>query len=660
MVKIDRLLLCDCEGSMKIDAKIAKTAVGASDVKTCTHLCTSQMDIAAEALSGEGVTMVACGQQAQLFADLTAEIETPSHLLCTDIRDRAGWTDDKNAFAKQAALLTEAAMDRPSTPLQDIFSSGVCLIVGASKTVLPVAKKLCDVLSVTCLLSDMPDDFTPTDAFDAALGKIKTASGAFTGFEITVDGYAPISPGGRGAGSFGKPVDGAKSGCDVILDLTGGTALFPSPDKRDGYLRADPNDPIAVEGAVFEASQLVGEFDKPLYIRFDASVCAHSRASQQGCNRCLNVCPTGAILSAGDTVSIDPDICAGCGACASVCPSGAASYDDPTAEFLFLRLRTLAEAYRTAGGKAPRVMFHDESFGTEMIQLSARFGKGLPSDVIPVGVTNVESIGHAEILAAMGVGFTNASILMSPKSDGEVVAAQLALAQAVLEGAEHGAARAQLIDVADPDALEATLYEKGPKPLEHAPILPLGDRRSVTRLAATAIAEPDAVIALPAGAPYGAVEINTDACTLCLACVSLCPVGALLDNPDKPQVKFQESACLQCGICASTCPESAITLKPQLNLQNAALSPVVLHEEEPFDCISCGKPFGVKSTIERIVDKLKDNHAMFTNSDNHKLIQMCDDCRVNAQFHQEGSPFQSAARPKVRMTEDYLEERKKT
>ncbi len=38
----------------------------------------------------------------------------------------------------------------------------------------------------------------------------------------------------------------------------------------------------------------------------------------------------------------------------------------------------------------------------------------------------------------------------------------------------------------------------------------------------------------------------------------------------------------------------------------------VLHEEEPFDCISCGKPFGVRSTIERIVEKLEGKHWMYT------------------------------------------------
>ena len=60
----------------------------------------------------------------------------------------------------------------------------------------------------------------------------------------------------------------------------------------------------------------------------------------------------------------------------------------------------------------------------------------------------------------------------------------------------------------------------------------------------------------------------------------------------------------------------------------------------------------MKSTIERIVEKLEGNHSMFTNSDNARLIRMCDDCRVTAQFHSEAQPFFAGARPKIRTAED--------
>jgi ferredoxin len=129
------------------------------------------------------------------------------------------------------------------------------------------------------------------------------------------------------------------------------------------------------------------------------------------------------------------------------------------------------------------------------------------------------------------------------------------------------------------------------------------------------------------------------------------------DNPDKPQLRFQEDACLQCGICATICPEDAITLEPQLDLTDAALSQTVLNEEEPFACVECGALFGSKSAIDRITEKLKD-HAMFADPEKLRMIQMCDDCRVTAQFHSTDNPFASKERPRPRTTADYLSNRK--
>ena len=48
---------------------------------------------------------------------------------------------------------------------------------------------------------------------------------------------------------------------------------------------------------IAEAMELQGVFEKPLYIRFEESLCAHSRASRPGCDGCLTVCPTGAITA---------------------------------------------------------------------------------------------------------------------------------------------------------------------------------------------------------------------------------------------------------------------------------------------------------------------------------------------------------------------------
>ncbi|KZY36144.1 (4Fe-4S)-binding protein, partial [Roseovarius sp. HI0049] len=459
-----------------------------------------------------------------------------------------------------------------------------------------------------------------------------------------------VEPGGRGGFGLSAPKDGGRSDCDILLDLRGELPLFPAHEKREGYLRADPGHAPSVSAAVMAASHMVGTFEKVLHVKMEPLLCAHSRAEQTGCTRCLDLCPTGAILPAGEHVTVDPMVCAGCGACSAVCPSGAISYDAPPVDLVMRRVQVLAKAFLEAGGEAPRLLVHDEH-GGEMIRLCARHGRGLPADVVPMELPKVGAFGHAEMVAALAAGFASVRLLVAPGADMEAIGAQVELAQAI-----GGARAVEVIDTPDPDVLADQLYGEAVPGAVATPVRPMGTRRQITRQAARALHPETEMLALPEGAPYGAVVVDDDSCTLCLSCVSLCPSGALGDNPDRPELRFQEDACLQCGLCANVCPEDAITYEPRLDLTDAALGQRVLKEEEPFACIECGALFGVKSTVERITAKLE-GHSMF-GGDKLRMIQMCDDCRVNAQFHSDDNPFAVGERPKVRTTEDYLSKRR--
>ncbi len=642
------LVLCDCLGSQALDATRIESASGLKSSRVHTSLCMSQIGEAAEALAG-GDVIVACQQERQRFADLAADLGVPEPGF-VDLRDRAGWSDGQgDPIPKMAALAAEAALEMPATKSTDVVSAGVCLVVGAPSVAVPAATLLADTLAVTVLLTG--DSEPPEDRqFDLVRGDLKRAKGTLGAFELRIDALQEVRRGGRAELGWCEPRNGGTSQCDIIVDLSGGKPLFPAHEKRDGYLRADPARPDTVTWAIANALKLVGTFEKPLYVSVQEPLCAHSRAEQVGCTRCLDVCPTGAITPAGEHVAVDPLICAGCGACSAVCPSGAISFDAPPVEALMRRITTLARTYFAAGGHAPRLLVHD-GWGSEMISLAARHGDGLPADVIPLETDALPGFGHAEILAAQGAGFADVSILCGPKAERDSIAAQVELAAAL-------SAKVRMLEPQEPDALSSMLRTNLPPDPTTEPILPMGTRRQITRLSAKALNPDTDRIDLPEGAPYGAVLVDTDACTLCLACVSLCPSGALLDNPDLPQLRFQEDACLQCGICATICPENAITLKPQLDLTDAALSQRVLNEEQPFACVECGAPFGVKSTVERVLEKLVGKHAMFQNESAARLIQMCDDCRVQTQFHAGDSPFHGGEKPRVRTTDDYLSKRK--
>ncbi|WP_299849137.1 4Fe-4S binding protein [uncultured Roseovarius sp.] len=647
-----QLIICDCSGSQQVDRTALEQATGLPCSKLHSGLCTHQIDAAGAAIA-TGEAIICCRQEARIFQELADELEVPEPPLI-DLRDRAGWSaDEASKLPKMAALVAEATLPDPGEKTVDVISEGLCLIIGASDVVLPAAEKLRNLLSVTVLHTDAADP-PDTRAFDTIRGRVAQASGALGGFTLRLDALQQVDPSGRGALTWTDPRDGGQTNCDLILDLTGGSPLFPAPDKREGYLRADPGSLPAVADAILIASQLIGTFEKPLYVALEPLVCAHSRAEQPGCSKCLNVCPTGAITPNGDHVSIDPMVCAGCGACAALCPSGAITYDAPAPDLMFRRIETLASTYRKAGGIAPRLLVHDADHGAEMIRLAARFGRGLPANVIPLEVTALAGFGHAEILAALGAGFADVLILVSPTTERDAGHHEVPLAQSIA-----GEDAVTVYALTDPEELSESLYDFPARTQPcAAPVLPMGSRRQVARLAAKALHPDTETIPLPGGAPYGAVLVDTDACTLCLSCVSLCPSGALNDNPDMPQLRFQEDACLQCGLCANICPEDAITYEPRLNLTDAALTQEVLNEEEPFACIECGALFGVKSTVEKVVEKLAGKHSMFATSDAARMIQMCDNCRVNAQFHSENNPFEGEARPRPRTTEDYFSKRR--
>ncbi len=643
---------------MELKPKDLARAVEASDVKTTNLLCTENTDIAVNALKGDEEVIIACEQQSHFFNMLSEEVgvknSEETKLITVDIRDRAGWTSEKSATAKQAALLSELTLEKPMTLVKDIISKGVCLILGHDEAALDLAEKLCETLAVTVILSKPLENLTPTAKYDVAVGKITSIEGSLSNFKISAEEFSTLNPSGRGAATFGPMVDGATSECDIVIDLSGRKPFFPADTKRDGYLREDSRNSVGLEQLVAKAANLLGEFEKTLYVKFEADLCAHSRASKKGCDRCLNVCPTGAINPAGDIVTINPDICAGCGSCAAVCPSGAILYDDPPIDYTLQRLQKLFETYVSHGGARPRLLFHDSEFGIELISLSARFGKGLPTDVIPFSTNNIENISHTEMLAVLAIGYYEIFLLKTPNTEGSTLDLQIAIVEEVLQASGNDIRRLKVIDTTDPEMLEKTIYKHSFGDPVTSTVRLLGQKREVTRTAATAIAKDKvSVIPLPLTAPYGEIVLDTNKCTLCLACVSLCPTGALQDNADRPEVNFTETSCIQCGICANTCPEKAIQLVPRLELSPNALSQRHLHSEEPFSCISCNRPFGVKSTVEKIVEKLEGKHWMYQNSDNTKLVQMCDDCRVNAQYHQENSPFKMGDRPKVRTTDDY-------
>ncbi len=651
---------------MPLDADALARGCRGTEIVSGRQLCRAEIGRVRALLGKEASLTIGCTQEAPLFREFAAESEAAPRFV--NLRETAGWSADAaEAGPKIAARAAAAAEPMPGLSYVKLESAGKILVYGSDEAALEAAALLRDHLDVTVLIT-RPGELPPPRAstFPLAKGTIKTAKGQLGAFELLIDDYALPRPSSRAALSFGPARDNVVSHCDILLDLSAGLPLFPAAELRDGYLRAEPGNRAALLAAILRARDLVGTFDKPRYIDFTSELCAHSRSHIVGCHRCLDLCPTSAIAPAGDHVAIDEKICAGCGQCAAACPTGAAGYALPPADALLRKLRTLLTAYREAGGASPILLIHDEEHGGALVDALARYGDGLPAHVLPLAVNEVTQIGLDAVAAAFAYGAAALRFLLRAKPRHDIAGLRdtIALAEPILAGLGFSGAPLATIETDDPFALGEALRAIAPGDGVATPatFLPVGGKREVLRFALRELhrVAPRAaeLIPLPAGAPLGSVDVKVDGCTLCLACVSACPTGALADDPDRPLLRFTEDACVQCGLCKATCPEKVISLVPRLDFGAAAAGARVLKQEEPFHCIRCGKPFGVKSTIERIIGKLEGQHWMYQGAANRlDLIKMCEDCRVIAVTKEGFDPYGMPERPMLRTTDDYLRER---
>ncbi len=664
MPPADRLILtCTCEGTMPVDGETLSRA-GCGQVREPAHqLCRSQIDRFRKALGEHAAITVTCTQEAPLFSEVAETDGYAGALTFVNIRETAGWSDQAHQAApKMAALIAQASVAEAEFDVVSLESAGVALVLGRDEVAIAAAKTLAESLDITVLLQPGGAVAPPAvTAFPVLQGRVRKADGYLGTFELAIDGFADPAPSSRETLRFGPARDGAVSRCDLVVDLTGDQPLFSADELRPGYLRADPRDPRAVAAVVTQAAQMVGTFDKPRYIAFTPELCAHSRSRKTGCTRCLDLCPASAITSAGNTVSIDPAICAGCGQCAAACPTGAASYALPDATTLSRRLRAALTAWTAATTThKPTILLHDTDHGAPLIDAAARSGSGLPAHVIPLAVNEATQIGPEVIASALAYGAGNLRILTRsrPKHDIKGLHDTLNLMAELLPETGHGAATVDLIQADDPDILIAELPGPIPQAGTRASFIPPSDKRGLLTLSIAELIRhapvPRREIPLPSGAPFGAVVLDSRACTLCHACVGACPTGALSDNPDVPMLRFSESACVQCGLCAATCPESAITLAPRIDLDAWEKPKRILKEEEPFACTSCGKGFGTKSSIARVTEKLS-SHWMFSGPDGEarlRVLTLCEDCRVEAVVNEGFDPHDDTLR-RPRTVDDY-------
>ena len=541
--------------------------------------------------------------------------------------ERRGWSSPSvECGPKIAALGALAGLETPEPVASVSYQSrGNLLIVadGQGARARRCAERLADALHVTLLDAAAQ---SPAAGFASWAGRVESLEGYLGEFTASIAGLS----------AAGAPLASAATAArfDLVLDFSA-RPLFTMRQPPQGYFRA-PADEAGLEAMLAELRGAVGEFEKPRYFAYRESLCAHSRSQVVGCTACIDVCSTRAIADDGDHVKVDPHLCMGCGACATVCPSGAMGYQYPRPSERGAQMKRLLSAYREAGGNDACVVFHDGGGARRLLARAATSGRGLPARALPLETWHVAAIGLDLMLPAIAYGASQVVLLSAGPADPEyarAVRGQMALGEAILEGLGYAGNHFALVETDDPAALAGALEALALPPAiaEPATFAVSTDKRTSIEFAVEHLAKlapaPVAEIALPAGAPYGEVRVDRDKCTMCMSCVGACPESALMDGADRPLLRFVERNCVQCGLCEATCPEDAITLAPRLLLGAPAREARVVNETQPFHCVRCGKPFGTRQMVEKMLGRLA-GHSMFTGPEALRRLQMCGDCRV--------------------------------
>ncbi len=522
-------------------------------------------------------------------------------------------------------------------------SQGHCLIIGDPVKALEIAAPLGNT-HITIVDVDASLERVEKQLTDDGVAVFKVPSLALTGY---LGAYKAIVPGNRAAGvaDFDLAVSVYRESgyFDLVLDLSQ-APLLSMRLAPFGYFYATTDE--AAREAVESLSELTGEFEKPRYFSYNSKVCAHSRSELDGCNRCIDVCTTNAITSDGEGIKVDPFLCQGCGSCATVCPSGAMTYAYPRPNDAIDRTREALSEHQ-----ADTVLLHTER------QQEAIDDCQLDEQTLPMLVEEVTAFGADYWLSLLAGPANNIVVLLdSPADDPNRLAVEsqlswvnpLLAAMGITESPISVASSENLVEVLQQvrqpktstpnegrdEGLQTFLENLVPKDFTTH-----GDKRQTLRMAIDVLSEQlqpkEAVVNLPAHAPFGRIKVDTDACTLCMACVSTCPAKALLDGQDTPALRFVEANCLQCGLCEQACPESAISLTAQYTWDSIEARKIeTLHEEEPFHCIRCHTAFTTKAMINTMSSKLA-GHWMFQDEKAQRRLKLCGDCRVKDMFEEE-------------------------
>ena len=307
------------------------------------------------------------------------EFRRRPQLTFVNIRETGGWSKDAAAAGpKTAALIAAAGEDMPPISLVTLESERRRADLWPRRDRdrgRPASRRPSRHHRALTKPGDVTPPRGPTSS-RCCKGTIRTASGHLGAFELTIDDYALPSPSSRASAG----VRGVARRRDLDLRPRPRSLRRRAAVPRARICAPAICAPIrairaAVERAIAEARDLVGTFDKPRFIHFDAIALRPFALRHHRLHALPRSVPDRRDHAERQSRRDRRQYLRRLRLTARR-PARPARrrYALPGADALMRRLRTLLQTYRKAGGGDAVVLFHDGEHGEAVIDALARFG----------------------------------------------------------------------------------------------------------------------------------------------------------------------------------------------------------------------------------------------------------------------------------------------
>ncbi|EPD8510175.1 4Fe-4S dicluster domain-containing protein [Campylobacter upsaliensis] len=349
------------------------------------------------------------------------------------------------------------------------------------------------------------------------------------------------------------------------------------------------------------------------FITYNSSVCQYHKRRSEHCAKCAEICPTTAILKDDEEriLEFSQIDCLGCGGCVSVCPSGSLDYAPMNRDSFFKMLDFV---------RGSKICIIPKKMPLEHLNLN------LSEGVLPFMIEGEKWLSNLHFLSLLQSSGANLVFYTDFVSRGSAEAIELLNAvferkfgkKAVLVAKDEKELELALKELEFIEGLNFSFHNNTPTNRENFAV----------RLRHLINDENLGVVESGEWLRYGDLRLNVDTCTLCLACVGACNVGALVADSKENALKFNPSLCTTCGYCEASCAEKD-TLKLErsgLRLEKSYFDFRTLTKDELFACVECGKEFATKKAVEKIASLMRDKFA----NDEAKLksLYCCADCKA--------------------------------